>query len=271
MNLSPFFDLRHDSNAVQMTVYAQGSTVRLSRNVRSGDLYTMVSFSQDNYSRRGRQIDAEGERVSLRIRTTNFAKPQPPLDDIQVSAGSFAELLRRHPGPTARHLAPLFRAFGQDAVVFRVDPRVAWQLFPDAAEADEMMISKAQGIVARLDSPDFRQRELATHELESLGGPALALLNDLDQSTLSPEQCARIDAILKRHAPLDDTEVSALLQDTEFLLRCFTYSEVDVLRAAAVRHLESVTHMEPGLSADAKLPARIQAADQFRERMTADP
>jgi hypothetical protein len=196
--------------------------------------------------------------------------PQPPpVEDYRLAAPTFAELLRRNPGPAARHLAPLFREFAQDAAVFRVDPRVAWQLFPNAAEADEATASKVLGLVDRLDDDDFRERELATAELEVIGGPAMLVLGEVDRETLSPEQNTRIDAIFSRYRQLDEEQVAELREDDEFLLRCFTYSDVYPVREAAVRALQRKLgdDVKLGLDARAALPTRVLAADKLRDRL----
>jgi hypothetical protein len=281
MGITPFFELNHTQFAepdggvaVQTRIAAQGGSMRLERTARVGDVTTRVSFSQGaTFSRRGRFEPRDagagggaGERVRLRANSSQPVAPASPPED-SWEAPTFAELLRKYPGPVARYLGPLFRDFGQDAEVFRVDARLGWQLFPDAVESNEATSAAIAQLVDRLDADDFRERERATAELEALGGPAMLALADIDRGPLSPEQNTRIDAILSRYAQLDESEAAALLDDAEFLLRCFTYCDLEPLRAAAAKALSrKLADDELGLDATAKLPDRVRAADVARER-----
>jgi hypothetical protein len=204
--------------------------------------------------------------VTLNVRVVTSTRE--PVDDVRLSAGSFEELLRKYPGPTAKYLAPVFRDFGQDAAVFAVDPRVAWQLFPDAVDPDEAMASRVLALLDRLNVDDFRQREAAAVELAELGGPAMLVLGELDRATLTGEQNARIDTLLAGYRRLDAAEAAALLEDPEFLLRCFTYCEDRPARAAAARALGQVLARDDlPLDPASELPARTRAADLVRDEL----
>jgi hypothetical protein len=277
MGLVPFFELNHTGPAgpegkgtAQTRIFAQGESVRIDRTTRVGDVHTSVTFQQGpTFTRRGRiEQRGGGERVRLRVRTSQVAAPGLPVEE-SWEADSFAELLLRQPATAARHLLPMFREFGnQDAAVFRVDPRIGWQLFPDAVEADEDTAAKVLALVDRLDADHFRERELATAELEVLGGPAMVTLGELDRAPLSPEQNTRIDAILSRHSQLDPAEVVSLLDDPEFLLRCFCYCDVRPVRAAAATALSrKLGGANLGLDPAATLPDRVRAADKVREKL----
>jgi hypothetical protein len=268
----PYFELGHHGPArlggdnLQVAVSAQGGSLRITRTLRQGDLHTSVILTQDSFLRPGRAVAQRGDRVTLRIRVVrNALKPEA---DVRLTAGSFAELLRKHPGPAAQYLAPVFREFGgQDAAVFGVDPAVAWQLFPDALDADEALASKVLDVVERMNSDDFAAREAAAAELDALGGPAVLVLGELDRSALSAEQNTRIDSFLAKYRQLAPAEVAALLQDPEYLLRCFTYSQVEPLRAAAVRALDALVEQPVNLAASDPFPERLEAAAAMREQL----
>lgn len=266
----PFYEMEYRGPAgptggsVQTTVNASAGGVRVTRAHRLDNLHTTVRINQAALARRGGS-EPRDNRVSFNVRVVTSANVV--VDDLRLSAGSFDELLRRHAAPAAKYLAPVFRDFGQEAAVFGVDARVAWQLFPDAVEADEALASKVLSLVERLDGDDFRRRETATAELEALGGPAVLVLGELDREALTAEQNTRIDAFLAGYQRLDPAEVAALLDDPQFLLRCFTYCEVPPARAAAVRALERVLGRTPDLDPADDLPARARAADRVRDAL----
>lgn len=286
IGLVPFFKFTHEGAAtqdgtgsVQITVDVQGARLSLKRVYNFEDVQTTVTLVQEDAAARnrwgvdrrfeeGRSDVQRPDRVRLQVRVVRPS--MPATDEVRVQAASFAELLRRYPGEAARHLAPVFRQLGQDAAVFRVDDRVAWQLFPAAVDADQLTASKVTELVTRLDDVEFRQRELATAELEVLGGPAMQILGEMDRTSLTAEQNARVDAILARYAPLDPDEAAELLDDAEFLLRCFTYSDVSPVRAAAAKALETKLGETLNLDPRAALPKRVAAADAVRERHLTD-
>ena len=269
----PYFDLTHrgpaapDGGSLHLAVAAQAGNLRLTRTVTARDgLHTSVTLSQDGFLRPGRGARQRGDRVMLRVRVIrNALKPDV---DLRLTAPSFADLLRKHGGPAAKYLAPVFRDLGgQDAAVFGVDPHVAWQLFPDAVEPDEALASKVIALVERLNDGDFRHREAAAADLAALGGPAALVLREFDRAALTPEQNTRISAFLADFRQLDPGEAAALLADPEFLLRCFSYSEAEPIRAAAVRTLDGLVgppvHLDP--AADPR--ARLAAADALRDEL----
>lgn len=280
IGLVPYFELNHTgaanedgTGAVQTMISSYGGSVRMTRTVRIGDRYDTISLLQDTLWRRNGNFEPRPDRVRMSIRSNRANQPGAAIEDYKLSASNFTELLRRNPGPTARYLAPIFREFGQDVVIFRVDPRIAWQLFPNAAEVDQAMTSKVMGLLDRLDDDDFRAREVASAELELIGGPALLVLSEVDRDTLSPEQNTRFDAIVARYRTLDEEEVEALRNDAEYLLRCFIYSDVPAVRAAAISALRKRLgdSIELGLDPTVKLPARVKAADALRGKIPPDP
>jgi hypothetical protein len=272
-----YTDLDEDGGrSEQVIVSAGGSRVQLTRMTRSGDTWSNLTLIQDGSGlwRRGRSLEPRSERVSLRVRS-NQRLGGPPIFNAQVDirAASFEELLRKYPGVCFKHLLPLFREFNQDLQIFRVDAHLAWQLFPEAFSADAATTSKVLALLERLDAQDFRERELATTELDVIGGAAVMVLNDDDRTPLSPEQRTRIDAVLARFKQLDSDQLATLLNDSEFLLRCFVYGETEAIRAAAVHVMgqkfgaDKVAALKPG----SNLAARLVAADDVRTHLPAPP
>jgi hypothetical protein len=270
--LVPTFELRHtgaagdDGGASQTRVYSQSSYIRIEQTIAIGDRRTSVLLTQDSgLFRRNRWAtpDPPGERVTLRV-TPPQTGPRPP-DEIRISAGNFAELLRKDPARAERHLAPMFRQFGQDVALFRIDAQIGWQLFPDAAEVDPKTESRVLNLLAKLNVGDYRERELATAELEVLGGPAAQVLSEADRSALTPEQNTRVNAILSRYEQLDESEVARLVDDPAFLIRCFTYGDVPAVRAAAARAIARKLGDGVKLDPAAKIGDRGKAADKLLE------
>jgi hypothetical protein len=272
-----YTDLDEDAGrSEQVIISADGSRVRVTRMTRSGDTWSSVTLDQDGSGirRRGRSLEARSEPVSLRVRS-NQRFGGPPILNAQsdIRAASFEELLRNYPGVCARYLLPLFRKFNQDVAIFRVDAHLAWQLFPEAFTADAATTSKELALVERLDADDFRERDLATTELDVIGGAAVVVLNDVDRTPLSPEQRTRIDSILARFSQLDTEQLAKLLNDSEFLLRCFVHGETEAIRAAAVHVMGQKFGADKvaALQAGATLAARLAAADEVRNHLPPPP
>jgi hypothetical protein len=260
----------------QVNIVAGGSRVQIVRMMRDREGASTMTLIQDGSGlwRRGRSLEPRNERISLRVRTNQrFGGPPIFQSQVDVRAASFDELLRKYPGVCNKHLVPLFREFNQDEIVFRVDGHLAWQLFPDAFTADDATKSKVLALIERLDSKDFRERELATTELDVIGGPAVVVLSGIDRTPLSPEQRTRIDSILARFNRLDTDDVTNLLNDSEFLLRCFIYGESEPIRAAAVKLMSQkygADKTAPLKPADA-LAQRLAAADEVRGHLPLPP
>jgi hypothetical protein len=259
----------------QVILSADDSGMQFTHLTRGGGTSSMVVLTQNaiGVRRRGRSLEPLSEPVSLRVRSRpRFGGPQV-FSQGDLRAGSFEELLRKYPAACATHLAPLFRKFNQDQLIFRVDAHLAWQLFPDAFTADAATTSKVLALVERLDAADFRQRELATTELDVIGGATVVVLNDVDRAPLSAEQRTRIDAILARYNQLDPDELARLLTDSEFLLRCFVYGETEAIRAAAVRVMGQKYGVDKvaGLKPAAAPAARLAAADEARAHLPPPP
>lgn len=272
-----YMDLDEDGGgSEQVNVAAGGSRVQVTHMKRNGETWSNITLIQDGSGvwRRGRSLEPRNERVSLRVRTNQrFGGPPIFSAQVDVRAGSFDELLRKYPAVCAKHLAPLFRRFNQDLTIFRVDSHLGWQLFPEAFNADAATSSKVLGLVERLDADDFRERELATTELDVIGGAAVVVLNDVDRTPLSAEQRTRIDAVLARFNRLEPDEIAKLLEDTEFLLRCYVYGETEAIRGAAVRVMaqkfgaDKVIPLKPALV----LANRLAAADEARSHLPTLP
>ena len=80
-----------------------------------------------------------------------------------------------------------------------------------------------------------------------------------------------IDAQGEKEAALTLAEAASLLDDPEFLLRCFTYCDIPPVRAAAAKSVARKLGDENlGLDASAKPAERVRAAEKVREKFADD-
>ena len=137
----------------------------------------------------------------------------------------------------------------------RVDPHLAWQVFQDAFTPTPELKDRIKSLVARLDADQFKQREAASRELESLGEPAALVLMHWDRSGLSAEQASRIDAFVAKFRVDTDDQVAHLRHDRDFLLDCLN-SEDATIRAVALGELQKIVGHPIGFDVNADPLAR---------------
>lgn len=177
------------------------------------------------------------------------------------------QLMRDHPRDAARHLAPLFRAFGQEAAIIGADLRLAWQVLADLIPPDESLRPQVENLIAELGSDDFRRRQMAFVALRELDGPAALLLMRHPPVVLSPEQRAKIDAFLAEYRPLDPDEAARHRLDPQFLLTCIAYSPEPAVRLAAASQLEAVSAEAQKLATTEDPVQRREGVDLLRDQV----
>lgn len=189
---------------------------------------------------------------------------RPPVN-VGVMAGDFAALLRLHPAAVNEHLRPLMRELGQESV-FAPGARVAWQVFAEHWPTDEALKRKVEAILPDLDAADRVAREGAGERVARLGPDAALVLMQLDRRALSAEQNSRIDALIRKHAPLSRSAAVKLRKDVRFLLDCLNSDEPRV-RAAALSSLRDACPEPIDFDADLPVPARGAAVAALREKL----
>ena len=189
---------------------------------------------------------------------------RPPVN-VGVMARDFTALLRLYPAAVSEHLRPLMRQMGQEAV-FAPEARVAWQVFAEHWPADAALKEKVGAILPDLDAADRVVREGAGERLAQIGPDAAMVLMQLDRRPLSAEQNSRIDAIIRRHAPLPPSAARKMRKDVRFLLDCLNSDEPRV-RAAALSSLRDLCPEPIEFDADLPVPARGAAVAALREKL----
>ncbi len=189
------------------------------------------------------------------VQTTNGG--QLPVN-VTLEAADFYTLLRRYPKEADQYLRPVLRQIDQESV-FAPDPLIAWQVFSDRWTPDDKVGRQIDGLLPKLDATDFRVRDQALKELESLGRAGAAVLLHLDRAKLSPEQNMRVDRALGPFTQLATRELGRLRNDPSFLLDCL-YGEDSAVRSAALDRLREVSGKK-SIKFDLDANAR-QRADQ---------
>jgi hypothetical protein len=274
---SLFFKLNHASPdaadgppSVETNLFVRPGYLLLNRVVRSGDELWTASLTQSgDFGRSAVPLADRDDRVALRVRRLRVATGEL-TEDIQRSAPSFVELLRRYPNESAEHLGPVFRDFKQEAAVFGADARVAWQVLSERLPRDAALVPKVKRLVAQLDADDYRERESAARTLREMGGPAALVLCDLPRGRYSAEQNSRIDTLLAAYRPLTNDAAAERLDDPEFLLSCLAYSEDPVIRAGAGRRLTELTG-KPVATTPTDRDARLALVDRLRKSIEKVP
>ncbi len=209
------------------------------------------------------QQGVDDPHVSLYVQITS----DPPTE-LNLTAANVIELRRKYPAEVAKYVDPIFKALHQDALLARVDPRLAWQVFQDSFVPTPELSEKVKSLVSRLDADRFQDRQAASRDLESLGEGAALLLMRMDRKGLSDEQLSRIDALIAKFKIETDDHVTLLRRDCDFLIDCL-YSDDPAIRAAALAQLRAVTGHPIEFDASADPAQRQTAIDKLRETIGA--
>jgi hypothetical protein len=258
--------------SVETNLFVRPGYFLLNRVVRTGDELWTASLTQSGDFGRPAAVPLadRDDRVALRVRRLRIATGEL-TEDIQRSAPSFVELLRRYPNESAEHLGPVFRDFKQEAAVFGADARVAWQVLSGRLPRDPALVPKVKRLVAQLDANDYRERESAACMLRDLGGPAALVLGDLPRDRYSAEQNSRIDTLLAAYRPLSSDVAAERLNDPEFLLSCLAYSEDAVIRTGAAGRLTELTGKPVATSPPTDRDARLALVEKLRRTIDRAP
>jgi hypothetical protein len=184
--------------------------------------------------------------------------------NLQLTANDVLELRRKYPAEVAKYVDPIFAALQQEPLLARVDPRLAWQVFPGAFTPQPAVIESVRALVKQLDAQNFRQREAASRELEALGQPAALVLMHSPRQGLSEEQINRIDTFVAKYKPASDEEAARLRGSRDFLLDCLSSRE-PAIRTAALKQLRIVTRVAIEFDVNARPDIRAAALAKLRQ------
>ena len=196
-------------------------------------------FSELTESMQTDPTQAGGTSVVLRVDTDPLGTGAGS-SKIERKADTFVALRSQYPDDVDRYLRPLFRDLKQEAAVFAVDPKVAWQALSDSRPADPDLQMQVESVIAKLNADAFSDRKAAAAALAKLGQPAAMYLMKADRSKWSEEQTAQIDRFLSDFRAAPAADVNKLQSNVNFLLDCMMSSD-PALRQAAADRLSVVT------------------------------
>jgi hypothetical protein len=223
----------------------------------------------NRYTRLTRLIAARqpefGTRPSVQLMVTEHGDIGRPAVEVNLREVDFVTLRRRHEAATDLYLRPILRELGQEAV-FAPDPLVARQVFPERWQPDPVAARAVERLLPALDGEATADREAASARIAELGEPAALVLMRLDRAGLTAEQNARIDVLLRRHAPLRSAEARRRRRHVPFLLDCLN-SDDPLTRAAGLEHLWEAAGEPVEFDPALPVPARGAAVAALRERL----
>jgi hypothetical protein len=264
---APFQLLVDDLTAAEkqhmITMISNIGRVLISRDFESDALDSSVQYLQDPPSDDALPMTQLPVRLFIHVNYADESKQPFRLD---LEANDFIQLRRQNSAVVDQYLRPIFQDFGQEAVVFAIPGEVAWQVLGGAGNTDEQTTNRVKGIIARLDSDEFRERQKAAEELKGLGRTASQIIATMDRSKLTPQQSSAIDSFLAEAAPLQTQESSGLAEDRSFLLDVLFSSDAE-LRKLALKRLSDLTSQPIALDEKLSEPARTAAIAKLRTQL----
>lgn len=178
-----------------------------------------------------------------------------------ITAGDFAALRSEHPAEVFQYLGPVFRQL--KVAGFFPDERIARQAL--AARGGDETPKELRELVRQLDANSFKVRERAMRQMSALGPDAVALLENWDRASLTPQQQTQIDAFL--HAHLSSKEVERKRKDISYVLDCL-YCEDPEARALALRVIRKELKLQLTFDPQADPFAQAPAIEALRAKVT---
>jgi hypothetical protein len=180
-----------------------------------------LALGQTGFGQAGQAL-----RVSYRLEADKWQFRRFEVPDL-------GQLHQQVPALTDRYLLPTLRRLGPAApahAIYRVFDQI-----PASPEATRRVLP----LVARLDAADPAARDAAAAQLKAMGRPATLACLRLDATELTPEQRARLGAMLMAEGWVNVGDVEAARTDEAFLASC-TEDEDPAVRAAASALLTAV-------------------------------
>ncbi len=182
-----------------------------------------------------------------------------------VEAPDFRTLLNDHPDLAEDPIRSMLRGANAENLM-APDSNVAWQVFADRWPAEGEAIRKVQGILPHLDEPDFRARDAAFKELETMSRAAAAALMAIDRAHFTPEQNRLVDCLLAPYRQLSAKDVEQRRSSAAFLLDCLNCDDSE-LRTAALETLRLLTKRQLSFAIDAAPAERAAAVALLRAEL----
>lgn len=259
------YELRPHAQSLWATLSQAGGRIVLSEDRENALATSSVQLIQDPPPMGDEPPSEPPVRLLIRISDTLTGSTRV---DRRIDALSFDALRREHAAEVEQYLRPVIRRLGFESTVFRVEPRIAWQVLGTSEAIDPAVRRRVAALVAELGDPAYARREAARAALEAIGSAAALVLAGGDRAALSPEAASAVDALLADLAPLGEAERSRLADDRAFLLDCLMVEDRDV-RALALARLRRVSGAAVEFNLDAPEAARAAAVEALRPRLGA--
>ncbi len=211
-------------------------------------------------------LQAAPGRVLLYVMETDKETGQTK-QTVMLNEQSLQELRSKHPQEVRRILVPiLVRLCGENPLSPGAGDiyGALTELQPDAAATQAI-----RGLLPRLDADAISERDAATAELQKLGRAGVLAAMRMDQSNLSEEQKARLQAFIssqRTNAEIDDATAA---NDPDFLIDCLDDADAAIQQAARQRLQKLIGHdvkLDEHLTGEARQAALDQLRDAIRKQ-----
>src|SRR5204862_3670679 len=129
-----------------------------------------------------------------------------------------------------------------------------------AIPADPVAVENLRAVLADLNAESAATRAAAAKKIQSLGEDGVHAALRIDRTDLTPEQSARLDALIRRDSIWPDPAAEAR-SDPRFLADCLADDDAAV-RSAALTSLRALMRHE--------VPFDLNASAAARQRAVAD-
>lgn len=189
--------------------------------------------------------------------------------NVRLRAADLKTLRREHPREISAYLRPVLRQLQADELV-AIDAELAWQVLGSERKPNPDVARRVQEILPRLDADSFAERERAAQALRDLGVEGALVMLQLDRSTLTPEQNARVEEVIAAYHQAAVKDVSKLAEDLDFLLDVLLTEEPE-LRAMALERIRRKVERPIEFDIDATLRQRADRVAQLRTELLPPP
>jgi len=204
--------------------------------------------------------------VSVRAIDSNNIKPVT----LKLVADDVVQLRRKYPRETVEYLQPMLAAIRQEAAVFGIDHREAWQVLQKHLQVDPKVADQVKKLLADLDAEEYATREAASEALDKLGEPGALAVMRMSRTSLTPEQHSRLDAFIAKYKPFSEADATRYAADVPFLLDCL-YTDDQPMRTLAIKQLKEQTARPIDLPTDATPSQWLIAVRRLQKQLIAGP
>lgn len=222
-----------DAVCVTTTLASGPQYFNLNRSWQFRDGHQNISLNQYENQDMG---DGLKSRVQLSVYRQTSRGGVPVR--INAVAPDFPTLRREQRAALDTYVRPLLRELKLESVM-AVDPLLAQQVFADDWTPERAVRLAVEGLLARLDSDVFEERDKALAELTRTGRAGALVVHHLDRKKLTPQQNMMLDTFVSPYVQIETGEARRLARDVDFLLDCL-YSNELMIRQTATQRLESL-------------------------------